>query len=165
MSRSGYTDDCDDDPLATGRWIAAVGSSIRGKRGQQFLSDLLAALEAMPDKRLISDELESDGDFCAFGVLGRSRGIDMRDLDPEDAKEVALAFGISETLAREIVYQNDEYVDVFEWVDLVGPPTRKQSLSYYGHPQIRVLKPHPERDRWQHVRDWVASKITVRSKQ
>lgn len=46
MSRSGYSDDCDD-PLQEGRWRAAVNSAIRGKRGQAFLREALAALVAV----------------------------------------------------------------------------------------------------------------------
>jgi hypothetical protein len=53
MSRSGYTDDYgDDDPLALGRWRSAVNNAIRGKRGQAFLHDLAATLDAMPEKKL-----------------------------------------------------------------------------------------------------------------
>lgn len=107
MSRSNYSEDTDD-YLAYGRWRGVVKSSIRGKRGQAFLKDLVAALEAMPVKRLIQDELEKDGEFCAIGVLGKTRGIDMSRLDPEDADCVAEKFGIAAPLVREIVYLNDE---------------------------------------------------------
>lgn len=61
MSRSGLYEDDGDDPLALGRWRAQVRSAIRGKRGQAFLRDLLAALDAMPDKRLIAGSLIFDG--------------------------------------------------------------------------------------------------------
>jgi hypothetical protein len=47
MSRSQYIDDCDDNWQLI-RWRGMVASAIRGKRGQQFLKDLLAALDAMP---------------------------------------------------------------------------------------------------------------------
>jgi hypothetical protein len=57
MSRSGYYDDIED-PLAYGRWRAQVKSSTRGKRGQKLLKDMLAALDAMPEKRLVSGVLE-----------------------------------------------------------------------------------------------------------
>jgi hypothetical protein len=57
MSRSGYDEDMDD-PLALGRWRAQVASSTRGKRGQKLLRDMLAALDAMPEKRLVSGVLE-----------------------------------------------------------------------------------------------------------
>ena len=57
MSRSGYDYDCDD-PLAYGRWRAHVASATRGKRGQRLLRDMLAALDAMADKRLVAHELE-----------------------------------------------------------------------------------------------------------
>lgn len=57
MNRSGYYDDCED-PLEHGRWRAQVRSATRGKRGQKLLRDMLAALDAMPEKRLIAYELE-----------------------------------------------------------------------------------------------------------
>lgn len=55
MSRSGYTEDCDGWDLI--RWRGAVASAIRGKRGQAFLREALAALDAMPEKQLISHDL------------------------------------------------------------------------------------------------------------
>jgi len=61
MSRSGLYEDDGDDPLAFGRWRAQVKSATRGKRGQAFLRDLLAALDSMPSKRLIAGNLEFDG--------------------------------------------------------------------------------------------------------
>ena len=61
MSRSGYVD-CDD-PLAAGRWSAQVKSAMRGKRGQAFLRELASAMDAMPVKELIADELiNSEGE-------------------------------------------------------------------------------------------------------
>lgn len=57
MSRSGYYDD-GEDPLAHGRWRAQVLSATRGKRGQRLLRDMLEALDAMPEKRLVAHELE-----------------------------------------------------------------------------------------------------------
>jgi hypothetical protein len=110
MSRSGYHDD-HDDYWALIRWRGAVKSAMRGKRGQALLRDLLAALDAMPEKRLIAHELvTADGEHCALGVLGAARGFDLTKIDPDDAEQVAKAFDISPALAREIVYMNDEWV-------------------------------------------------------
>lgn len=107
MSRSGYSDDTDQWDLI--RWRGAVTSAIRGKRGQQFFRDLLAALDAMPEKRLIADELETpEGNVCAIGALGKARGVDMREIDPENYDRVANVFGIAAPLAQEVVYMNDE---------------------------------------------------------
>lgn len=125
MSRSGYVDDCDNLALYRG----AVVSSVRGKRGKQFLSELAAAMDAMPEKILITDELQEDGAFCALGVVGAKRGIDMAKMDPHEAEEVAATFGIAITLAREIVYVNDE----------AGPFRENET---------------PEQ-RWTRVRKWV----------
>lgn len=70
MSRAGYSDDLD--PLDLGRWRAQVLSALRGKRGQAFLRDLIAALDAMPEKRLVSGDLQDEtGCVCALGALGR----------------------------------------------------------------------------------------------
>jgi len=108
MSRSGYSEDCDDQWEFI-RWRGAVNSAIKGKRGQAFLKEMLAAMDAMPEKRLVSSELEKNGEVCAIGSVGVARGIDMSDIDPEAYWEVADRFGINEKLAQEIVYQNDEY--------------------------------------------------------
>jgi hypothetical protein len=108
MSRSGYSDDCDD-ILAMGRWRGIVASATRGKRGQVFFRDLIAALEAMPEKKLITDELVKNGEVCALGALGKQRGINMDSIDPEDYELVAKNFDIAAPLAQEVVYENDEY--------------------------------------------------------
>lgn len=60
MSRSGYYEG-GDDWLAHGRWRAQVMSATRGKRGQKLLKDMLAALDALPEKRLITGNLVFDG--------------------------------------------------------------------------------------------------------
>lgn len=109
MSRSGYSDDLE--PWELIKWRGQVASAIRGKRGQKMLRELKAALEAMPRKRLIERELETEeGEYCALGVLGRARGLDMVDVDPEDATKVAQMFDIAKQLAKEVVYLNDEVI-------------------------------------------------------
>lgn len=107
MSRSGYSDDCDNDWRAI-CYRGAVASAMRGKRGQDFLYEMLHALAALPEQKLIRGELEAEGCVCAIGAVGKARGVDMSKLDPEDAESVAKVFGISPALAREIVYENDD---------------------------------------------------------
>lgn len=107
MSRSGYVDDMDDQ-WAHIRWRGAVASAMNGKRGQEFLREMLAALDALPEKKLITHELEHNGSVCAIGAVGQARGVDMSKIDPEDYSRVAGAFGIAEAMAQEIVYMNDE---------------------------------------------------------
>ncbi len=158
MSRSGYCDDIDD-PLVLGRWRGQVASAIRGRRGQEFLREALAALDAMPDKRLVREHLVFDGgqpvwdgsevivggdvlvdrqgekmpmgSVCLLGAVGKARGMDMSNMDPEYIEAVAPAFDIAEQLAREIVFENDEN----------GP--------YRETPEHR----------WRRMRDWISSKI------
>lgn len=108
MSRSGYTDDRDDN-LALGRWRAQVNSAIRGKRGQAFLRELIVALDAMPEKALIAEELvTSEGSVCAIGAVCKARGIDVSKVDCDDPEAVAASVGIASQMAAEIEYENDE---------------------------------------------------------
>lgn len=107
MSRSGYSDDCEQWSLI--RWRGAVNSAIKGRRGQEFLKEMLAAMDALPKKKLIANELEQDGAVCALGAVGVARGVPMAGLDPEDHETVAAAFGIPHALACEVVYMNDDW--------------------------------------------------------
>lgn len=106
MSRSGYSDDLDSWSLIC--WRGAVKSAIRGQRGQAVLRELLAALDAMPVKRLIAHDLQLDGQFCTLGVLGAKRGIAMQGIDPYDRESIAERFDIAGALAAEIVFENDD---------------------------------------------------------
>lgn len=114
MGRSGYTDDygCDD-PLAMGRYRQAVRMAIQGKRGQAFLREMLEALDALPKKHLVSGSFTKGGGCCALGSVAAARGEDVSRLeraDPGDvdADDVAFAFGIAPSMAREIMFMNDE---------------------------------------------------------
>lgn len=109
MSRSGYVDDGDGDNWQLICWRGAVKSAMNGGRGQAFLREMLDAMDALPEPKLVASELEADGAVCAIGAVGKKRGIDMGSLNPEDYGAVANAFGVSEALAREIVCINDEW--------------------------------------------------------
>ena len=106
MSRSDYCEDSSNWEYICCR--GAVNSAIKGKRGQAFFKELLSALDAMVEKELIAEELESHGRFCALGVLGNARKIDMSKIDPNDSRQVSNEFDIADALAREVVFENDE---------------------------------------------------------
>lgn len=147
MSRSGYVDDADDQ-WSMIRWRGAVASTIRGRTGQAFLRELLAALDAMPEKKLIAHELEQDGNVCAIGALGRVRGVDMSRLDPENYNAVAHAFGVNPKLVQELVYVNDEHW--FWFTDDKGRILKDENG--------KDMKLTPEA-RWRKMRAWVEKKI------
>lgn len=134
MSRSGYSNDCDDyddyDDWALIRWRGAVASAIRGKRGQAFLREMLLSLDKLPEKRLITEELYQDEEVCAIGSVGLHRNIDMSKIDPYDRESIANTFGISMSMAAEIMDINDSW----------GRETSEE--------------------RWARVRKWVESNIT-----
>lgn len=127
MSRSGYSDDCENLQL----WRSNVDRAIKGKKGQEFFRELLAALDALPTKRLIPHELVSeDGECCALGAVALARNLDVAAVDESEPEEVAAALGIRSMLAQEVAYMNDEY----------------QRLNT------------PE-ERWQRIRNWVVSNL------
>jgi hypothetical protein len=107
VSRSGYIDD-DFENWSHIRWRGQAASATKGKRGQQFFRDLIAALDALPAKVLITDDLYRGQYVCAIGAVGKLRGTDMRGLDPHDVETVAGRFDIADPLVREVVYENDE---------------------------------------------------------
>ena len=106
MSRSGYDNDGTEWDCI--RWRGAVTSAMRGKRGQAFLEELRAALEAMKEKRLIEGELVQEGEVCALGAIGMKRGIDMAAINPYDVDTVANTFNIAHAMAAEIMFMNDD---------------------------------------------------------
>lgn len=164
MSRSGYSDDCDGWDLI--RWRGAVASAIRGKRGQAMLQEMLQALDAMPDKRLVSESLvTSDGDYCTLGALGRARGMDMGGIGPEDRESVARAFGISEALAAEIMYLNDEgVVSNTRWIEVeICGPVRPNFPEWGKHSKtVSIANENAAKQRWSYMRSWVESNLKTR---
>lgn len=142
MSRSGYTEDCDDneDQALANLWRAAVERAIGGKRGQAFLREMAAALDAMPVKELITGDIVRGGQVCAIGSVALARNLDVSGLDVEDSAAVGRRFGISRAMACEIAFENDE------------------------RDEIRVLRYGPANketpaERWNRMRAWVRAHL------
>ena len=114
MSRSGYTEDYDGDINLLNLYRASVDRAMSGKRGQAFLRELLAALDAMPDKKLAANVwVEPSGAACALGVVAQARGLTdtIAQFHPDDsssAAHVGELLGIAESMARELVWINDD---------------------------------------------------------
>lgn len=131
MSRHGYSDDYDGSELAM--WRGVIASASRGRRGQAFFRALVEALDAMPEKRLVTGELETEeGSVCALGCLGKARGVDLSEVDTTDWGTLGQLFNIAPQLAQEVMFMNDD-----------GP---------------RVADPEA---RWRIMRDWAARQIRV----
>lgn len=107
MGRSGYSDGCDGWELV--RWRGAVDSALRGTRGQAFLREALAALDAMPAKELIRGDLVTREGCCLLGAVAQSRGLQTERVDVGDRDELAELFGIAPAMAAEIMFVNDDY--------------------------------------------------------
>lgn len=111
MSRSGYSSDCDNLEL----YRAAVERALRGKRGQAFLRELAAAMDAMPEKILIAGELVNEaGQCCTMGAVCKARGLDVDGINYSDPENVGEAMGIARSMAAEIAFFNDEFASPSE---------------------------------------------------
>lgn len=140
MSRSGYSDDYGDYG-ALNRWRANVDRAIAGKRGQAFLREMASALDAMPVKELVAEDIVRDSEHvCAMGAVALARKLDVSKLDVDDPGMVADTFGIARALACEIAYENDENAPLYA----PGPPG-----------PAGEWKPETPAQRWQRMRKWV----------
>ena len=140
MSRAGFGDG-DDSDYPYELWEKTCELALNGKRGQKFLRELVAALDALPEKKLIAGQLKDEtGAVCALGAVCVRKHLYTPALEPREDEEylhwppLAGALKISETLVRLVEHENDESD---EW--------RDHKLT-------------PE-ERWQHVRQWAKDMI------
>ncbi|MEJ2800597.1 hypothetical protein WAE61_01860 [Comamonadaceae bacterium PP-2] len=165
MSRSGYTDD----PENLALWRGAVNRAIQGKRGQAFLRELAAAMDAMPQKTLADSSFQTaDGEFCTLGTVGAARGLDMSglvDLDDDEAycdtDAVGKLFGIAPAMAAEIMFLNDEIQHGYDHilVEICGP-MRPVWPSFLDHRRwVHYKKEEGGPARWKHMRSWVEKNL------
>lgn len=162
MSRSGYSDDLDNNELNV--WRGQVASAIRGKRGQMFLLEMLAALDVLPRKELIKEAIVTpEGPVCAMGAVARRRGTDTSDLDPDDADSVAARFGIARQMAMEIAYVNDEQgdfvIDPVATRDAVIRQIARGLDEETARDRVRKYRSETNAERFIRVRAWVVSQI------
>ena len=135
MSRSGYSDDCEN----IGLWRGAVHRATVGRRGQALLKAVLGALDAMAVRELAGGSFqESGGCMCTLGVLGATRGIDLRSMEVAaydwDFEKIGNTFGSARALVQEIMWMNDEG----NWRGNETPA-----------------------ERWQRMRGWVSEQIVA----
>lgn len=138
MSRSGYGDDGD-----YSLWHQAVKRSIEGKRGQTFLMELIASLDAMPEKKLAANSFTKGGEVCSLGSVALRRGVDVSEFEPKepffdyqepaDRDALGKLFGIAPAMIAEIMWENDEGACGYE------PETPEQ--------------------RWHRMRNWCTSRL------
>lgn len=141
MSRSGYSDDYDDDS-SVHLWQGAVRSALRGKRGQAFLREMATALDAMPCKRLIANDLvDENGECCAIGSVALARGLNVDGIEATDPWEVAETFGVAPAMVQEIAYLNDEWADYARSIGKETPEGRWRRMRAWVDEQLRGNDP------------------------
>lgn len=145
MSRHSYVDD-EEYPGQFALYRQRVARALRGKRGQKFLRELAAELDAMPLRELGRGGLvdEESGKACTLGVAALCRGVDAETLmsveDCEHNEYVSKLLDIAECMAAEIAYENDEHGIV-----CVGGPVS--------------VRRETDAERWTRMRAWVREQL------
>jgi hypothetical protein len=149
MSRSGYSEDCEN----LGLWRGAVHRAISGKRGQALLREMAEALDAMPVKQLVADDVVRDSEHvCAMGAVIVARKLDVSEVDVYDADATAELLGIAGALAKEIAYENDECGQRVVVDEEVGP------FQPWNWPR-RTYRDETPAERWTRMREWVTANL------
>lgn len=149
MSRITYCDDEDFQNQAY-LWEANQERSIKGRKGQAALRELEAALLALPEKRLIAEELENAaGEVCAVGALAKFKGkenprvaadlgqvpLDDNEVLPEELEEVTIdlaqQLGIPRMVAVAVVHENDDC-----WPANITPEQRYNKMLAWTQQQL-----------------------------
>lgn len=180
MSRSHYSDDFGEDYAGQLElYRANVDRSFRSKAGRAKLTELLAALDAMPVKELAdnvfiesrpADEARPGAPMCALGAwaataLGddKARGL-FREAEPDSitTADVLTTLGWPKLVVFDVIHENDDPERCTVW-RVAGPRTREEAerARWHGQPHGPVIYRLPETDaeRWQRVRAWVANKL------
>ncbi len=156
MARIDYSED-EDRPGQFALFQANCGRSLRGKAGQRALRDLEAALLALPEPRLIRDQLWADGEVCAIGAYAQYKGLDVTNYDPEDESDaVGVAAGMPRLVAWKVVALNDIELDTV-WEVADGPIQRGHGVYHGGVPLIREMTPE---ERYVKVLGWVRKHLS-----
>lgn len=146
MGRSGYTEIEDSEDVGrAGLYLGRVANSIRGKRGQAALVNIVKALDAMEKKELVEGSFNTESGVCTLGALGLFLEINTDDLEVEegvfsddevDCELAGSKFNITACMAAHIMWENDEM-----WTN---------------------SSPH---GRWQGMRAWALGKLKSENKE
>lgn len=149
--RIGYADE-EDYPGQFGLWQANCLRSLKGKAGQAALRELEQALLALPEKRLIANELQNaEGEVCAVGALAKYKGVTETQADPDcDMEDVGVELGMPRLVAWKVVALNDIEIDG-DYVTAEGP-------TRYGYP-LRQFVPVTPEERYERVLAWVRGQL------
>jgi hypothetical protein len=154
-------------------WDANMERIYCGKRGQKVLRELIAALLALPERRLVADVIQKPetGEVCAIGALAKYRGIDPGEFEDSDDGTIELGekLGLGFMLSWQIGAENDLHcprlklqskhvmldvpVEVSSWYG-DGRPSYQEVVSVSDY-----LRGYSPEERWQHIYNWAASKI------
>lgn len=142
--RINYSED-EDFPGQFSLWQGNCQRSLAGKKGQESLRELEAALLALSSKRLITDELDDGKDVCAIGALVRYKHI-TPEADPEsEMEDVGVECGMPRLVAWKVVELNDEHFN----------------FRYEDNFQKRIM--YTPEERYLAILGWVRKQLTSSS--
>jgi hypothetical protein len=155
MGRHGYSDDGDWDTALYIAQCGAVKKAIEGFRGQAFLQELRRALDAMPKKELIHGELVEGENVCALGAIGLARGTNLQPVQDFIAHEKA-EYGDDWDYCGDLEYIHDKLAELLDIT-----PTLAREVMYANDEGAGYLpsSAEPPDRRWQRMRNWVERHI------
>lgn len=148
-------------------------------QAKEDLGGFLAYLEAMPDKRIISDRFVEPKTMlaCAVGEYCRYRGADKKSLlkiegqsfleryENDGAEEcdgwegrtvyAGMKAGLPHLVAFRMAYANDE-----QW-NTVATDEKETVTTSWGTYQRTVYRKMTPEERWKKLRDYVAAHVTA----
>ena len=136
-------------------WNTLVQEKAWGSRSVKFLTELVEALSSMTDRKLISYTAYRGIQCSTIGVMGIKRGLDLNELNSymfhDKMNTMAVLFGVSTSLIKEVVFQNDEGCGYCELL-----------AQQHGVPlDLKLSLDDLERWRWEAMLAWASNALAV----
>lgn len=125
-----------------------IAKQMRSRKGQAFLRELIASLEALPEKRLVNDAVAKDGCVCGLGAIALRRRVDAG----EDRDAVLADLANVEVDVRD----GDEHVSEWAERELGAQQNVASAIAWTTDADEGTITPE---QRYERVLSWAKSQV------